>query len=66
VRQAILDEGNILQDLFAGVDPDDVVGFNVFLFTHKQALAQPQASIAATYGLAGRYELVGTLTAVPA
>ena len=66
VRQAILEEGNILQDLFAGVDPDDVVGFNVFLFTHKQMLARPQMPIAATYGQAGRYDLVGSVTAAPA
>lgn len=66
VRQAILDEGNVLQDLFAGVDPDDVVGFNVFLVTHRQLLSQPQVSIAATYGQAGRYDLVGSITAAPA
>ncbi len=66
VRRAIMEEGNILQDLFAGVDPDDVVGFNVFLFTHKQMLAQPQMAIAATFGQAGRYDLVGSVTAAPA
>lgn len=66
VRQAILDEGNVLQDLFAGIDPDDVVGFNVFLFTHSALLARPSATFTATYGQVGRYELAGTVTAVPA
>jgi len=66
VRQAILEEGNVLQDVFAGVDPDDVVGFNVFLFTHRALLADPSATITATYGQAGRYQLTGTVSAVPA
>lgn len=66
VRQAILDEGNVLQDIFAGADPDDVVGFNVFLFTHAAFLAKPSATITAAYGQSGRYELAGTVTAVPA
>jgi hypothetical protein len=66
VREAVLEEGNILQDLFAGADADDVVGFNVFLFPHKALLAEPRATITATYGDAGRYQVAGTVTAVPA
>jgi hypothetical protein len=66
VRRAILDEGNILEDLFAGIDADDVVGFNVFLITHTALLAKPSTTITVAYGDAGRYELVGTVTALPA
>jgi hypothetical protein len=64
VRAAIVEEGNLLQDLFAGVDPDDVVGFNVFLFSHRDLLAQPQQTFSASYGDAGRYDVTGTVTAV--
>ena len=66
VREAVLAEGNVLEDIFAGLDPDDVVGFNVFLFTHKTLLAQPHKTIEATYGETGRYSLVGTAIAAPA
>jgi hypothetical protein len=66
VREAILEEGNILQDLFAGVDPDDVIGFKVLLFSHKDLLASPGPSIVASYAVGGRYDLLGSVTAVAA
>ena len=64
VRQAILDEGNLLEDILVAADPDDVIGFKVLLFTHKQLLAQPQRTITATFGEAGRYDLTGSVSAV--
>ena len=66
VRAAVLEEGNVLEDIFAGIDPEDVVGFNVFLFTHRALLAQAHRTIKATYGEVGRYSLVGTAIAAPA
>lgn len=66
VRAAIVEEGNILQNLFAAIDPDDIVGFKVFLFSHKELLAAPHQAVTATFGDAGRYDLVGAIDAVPA
>ena len=38
----------------------------VFLFTHAGLLPTPSATINADFGQAGRYQLAGTVTAVPA
>lgn len=66
VRAAILEEGNILEDLFAALDPDDVVGFQVRLFTHTSLLDDPQQPITATFDQAGHYDLTGSVSATPA
>lgn len=65
VREAILEEGNVLEDFFAGLDPDDVVGFRVLLFTHAGLLEDPQQTVTVTFDQTGRYALTTTVTASP-
>ncbi|PWK86974.1 hypothetical protein C8D88_104135 [Lentzea atacamensis] len=66
VRAAILEEGNVLEDLFAGVDPDDVIGFKVLLFTHAALLADPEQTLTVSFNENGHYDLTATVTAVVA
>ncbi len=63
VRAAILAEGSLLEDIFAGADPDDVIGFKVLLFPHSALLADAQQTLTVTFDDTGRYDMTVTITA---
>jgi hypothetical protein len=63
VREEILAAGGPVQDLLAALDPDDVIGFRVLLFTHADLIRRPHQPIAITYDDVGRYTAEGSVTA---